>query len=55
MRRATRISASVLGLTAGLAGIEYGIFEVLQGNARSEGLMISSIGPPCVPELSWTQ
>jgi hypothetical protein len=55
MRRATRISASVLGLTAGLAGIEHGIFEVLQGNARSEGLMISSIGPPCVPELSWNQ
>lgn len=55
MRRATRISAAVLGLTAGLAGIEHGIFEVLQGNARPEGLMISSIGPPCVPELSWNQ
>jgi hypothetical protein len=55
MRKATRISATILGLTAGLAGIEHGIFEVLQGNARSEGLMISSIGPPCVPELSWNQ
>jgi hypothetical protein len=55
MRKATRISATILGLTAGLAGIEHGIFAVLQGNARSEGLMISSIGPPCVPELSWNQ
>jgi hypothetical protein len=42
-------------LTAGVAGIEHGIFEVLQGNARPEGLMISSIGPPCVPQLSWNQ
>lgn len=55
MRKATRISAMVLGLTAGVAGIEHGIFEVLQGNAQPEGLMISSIGPPCVPELSWNQ
>jgi hypothetical protein len=55
MRRATRISATVLGLTAGVAAIEHGIFEILQGNTRPEGLMISSIGPPCVPELSWNQ
>jgi hypothetical protein len=45
MRRATRITATVLGLTAGLAGIEHGFSKMLQGNARSEGLMISSIGP----------
>jgi hypothetical protein len=55
MRKATRISATVLGLTAGVAGIEHGIFEFLQGNVKPEGLMISSIGPPCVPELSWNQ
>jgi hypothetical protein len=53
MRKATRITSTVLGLTAGGAGIEHGIFEILQGNARPEGLMIASIGPPCVPELSW--
>jgi hypothetical protein len=53
MRKATRLTATVLGLTAGLAGIEHGIFEILQGNAKPEGLMIASIGPPCVPELSW--
>lgn len=46
MRKATRISATVLGLTAGGAGIEHGVFEILQGNTRPEGLMISSIGPP---------
>jgi hypothetical protein len=55
MRQATRISATLLGLTAGAAGIEHGVFEILQGNAKPEGLMISSIGPPCVPELSWNQ
>lgn len=55
MRKATRITAAVLGLTAGGAGIEHGCFEILQGNARSEGLMIASIGPPCVAELSWNQ
>jgi hypothetical protein len=53
MRRATRITATVLGLTAGGAGIEHGFFELLQGNARPEGLMIVSMGPPCVPELTW--
>jgi hypothetical protein len=42
-------------LTAGGAGIEHGIFEILQGNTRPEGLMIASIGPPCVPELTWNQ
>jgi hypothetical protein len=55
VRKATRITATVLGLTAGVAGIEHGYFEVLQGNTRPEGLMIASIGPPCVPELSWNQ
>ncbi len=53
MRKATRITATVLGLTAGAAGIEHGIFEIMQGNIRPDGLMIASIGPPCVPELTW--
>jgi hypothetical protein len=55
MRKSTRITATLLGLTAGVAGIEHGIFEILQGNIRPEGLMIVSIGPPCVQELSWNQ
>jgi hypothetical protein len=53
MREATRITAAVLGLTAGAAGIEHGYFEILQGHTKPEGLMIPSMGPPCVPELSW--
>ena len=53
VRKATRVTASILGLTAGVAGIEHGYFEVLQGNTRPDGLMIPSMGPPCVPELSW--
>jgi hypothetical protein len=53
MRRATRITAAILGLTAGGAGVEHGVFEILQGNVRPDGIMIASIGSPCVPELSW--
>jgi hypothetical protein len=53
MRRATKNVAIVFGIAAGAAGIEHGIFEILQGNTRPTGLMIASIGPPCVPEEVW--
>jgi hypothetical protein len=53
MRKATRITAAWLGITAGLAGIEHGVFEILQGNTRPEGVVIPSIGPPCVAEEVW--
>jgi hypothetical protein len=53
VRRAARITAVVLGLSAGGAGVEHGIFEILRGSARPEGIMIASMGPPCVPESSW--
>jgi len=53
MRRATRVATTVLGLFAGGASIEHGIFEVLQGNVRPDGLMIASMGPPCQPEAVW--
>ena len=53
MRRANRVTASVLGLFAGGAGIEHGVYEILQGNVRPEGLLISSMGPPCRPETVW--
>jgi hypothetical protein len=53
MRRASRITAIVLGLFAGAASIEHGIYEILQGNLRPEGLMINSMGPPCQPENIW--
>ena len=53
MRKATRITASSLGILAGLAGLEHGYFEFLQGNARPASLMFASMGPPCVPEKVW--
>jgi hypothetical protein len=37
--------ASALGVLVGLAGIEHGLFEVLQGSAKPDGLMIDAIGP----------
>jgi hypothetical protein len=42
---ATRIVASTLGAIVGLAGLEHGFFEVLQGNAPTNGLVIDAIGP----------
>jgi hypothetical protein len=53
MRQAARVTATVLGLTAGGAGIEHGVFEILQGNVRPASLMFSSMGAPCVPAQSW--
>ncbi|MBN1312949.1 MAG: hypothetical protein JXB30_16160 [Anaerolineae bacterium] len=53
MRKATRAVASWLGAVAGIAGLEHGYFEILQGNTRPDGLMIVSMGPPCVPEEAW--
>lgn len=53
MRGAARITTTVLGLTAGGAGIEHGFFEVLQGNTAPAAVMISSMGPPCIPEQTW--
>ena len=53
MRKATRITASSLGILTGLAGLEHGYFEFLQGNTRPASLMFASMGPPCVPEKVW--
>jgi len=53
MRSATRLVASWFGVAAGLAGIEHGYFEVLQGNVRPDSLMIASMGPPCDPDQVW--
>jgi hypothetical protein len=53
MRRATKTVALWFGIVAGIAGLEHGYFEILQGNTRPEGLMIASMGPPCVPEEVW--
>ena len=42
---ATRVVASTLGAVVGLAGMEHGFFEMLQGNASTSGLVIDAIGP----------
>jgi hypothetical protein len=39
---ATRVVVSTFGAIAGLAGIEHGIGEILQGNIAPEGMMILS-------------
>jgi hypothetical protein len=42
MRNATRIVATTFGVLAGLAGLEHGIGETLQGNIAPNGMMIES-------------
>ncbi len=43
---ATRITAAVLaGFVSSLAGVMHGCFEILQGNAAPDGLVINAIGP----------
>ncbi len=42
MSRATRIVVAVMGALMGLAGVEHGIGEILQGSRPPEGLMIRS-------------
>ena len=53
MNKAIRVTASLLGISAGIAGLVHGFYEILQGSTRPEGLFIASIGPPCQPELIW--
>ena len=43
-----------LGVLAGLAGLEHGYFEILQGNQRPTSLMFPSWGPQqCDPVKIW--
>ncbi len=42
---ATRVVASTFGVLVGLAGIEHGYFELLQGDVRPGSIMIDAIGP----------
>lgn len=53
MRNATKTVARWFGVIAGLAGIEHGYFEILQGDKVPESILIESIGPPCVAEEIW--
>ena len=42
---ATKKVASIFGVLVGLAGIQHGIFEILQGNGAPNDIMIDAIGP----------
>jgi len=42
VRNATRVTVSTFGALAGLAGIEHGVGEVLQGNVAPDGVIILS-------------
>ncbi len=42
---AARAFASTSGILVGVAGMEHGLFEILQGNVRPGGLVIEAIGP----------
>jgi hypothetical protein len=53
MRKAIRVVAASLGALAGFGGPEHGVFEIMQGHVRPDGLMIASMGPPCDPERVW--
>jgi hypothetical protein len=45
INRATKTLASTFGVLIGLAGIQHGIFEILQGNIATNDFMIDAIGP----------
>ncbi|MFX1275333.1 MAG: hypothetical protein ACFFBP_00085 [Promethearchaeota archaeon] len=42
---ASRIEVSILGMLGGFISIEHGIFEVLQGNIPTNGILINAIAP----------
>ena len=53
MRKATKTVAMWFGIAAGIAGLEHGYFEILQGNMRPTNLAFPSMGPPCDPAVMW--
>jgi hypothetical protein len=44
MNRTTRTIIATIGVLLGIAGMEHGFFEVLQGNTPTDGLIIQAIG-----------
>lgn len=53
MRKATKTVATWLGIVAGLAGLEHGYFEILQGNTHPASIAFPSWGSPCDPAKIW--
>ena len=45
MNRATRTIVSTISVILAIAGLDHGIFEILQGNKPTPGLIIQAIGP----------
>jgi len=45
MNRATKTIVSTIGVMLGIAGLNHGIFEILQGNKPTSGMIIQAIGP----------
>jgi hypothetical protein len=43
MNRATKIIVSTIGVLLGIAGLDHGFFEILQGNTPTGGLIIQAI------------
>lgn len=44
MNRSIRTIVSTIGVMLGIAGLDHGIFEILQGNKPTTGLIIQAIG-----------
>jgi hypothetical protein len=54
MRKATQTVATWLGILAGIAGLEHGYFEILQGNTRPASIAFPSWGADiCDPAKLW--
>jgi hypothetical protein len=53
MKSATTVTASTLGVYAGLLGAAHGAFEALQGNTAPGGIIINAIGAPCQADAVW--
>jgi len=53
MNKTTRITAAVVGGYAGILGVVHGVFEFLQGNSPTSGLLINAVGAPCQVEAAW--
>ncbi len=45
LNRATKTIVTAVGIILGISGLDHGIFELLQGNAPTNGLLINAIGP----------
>ena len=45
MNHTTRIIVATVGAFLGIAGLDHGIFGILQGNTPTSGLIIQAIGP----------